>query len=110
MGIFEILFKKTQKEGKILQQSKQQEKTSVLTDEWEAIPEYIVAPPEEYELISVIATAIAADDQSDSQFIIKSIKQKNPEVVLTSVIATSIMAGEFQQSQFIVKNIKKRSI
>lgn len=109
MRIFERLFKKTQKEGELLQQSKQQEKTSVLTDEWEAVPEYILAPQEDYDLVSVIATAIAADDRPDSQFIIKSIKQKNPEVVLTSVIAASIMAGEFQQSQVIVKNIKKRS-
>ncbi len=65
-------------------------------------------PPEDYDLVSVIATAIAAGDRPDSQFIIKSIKQKNPEVILTSVIAASIMAGESQQSQFIVKNIKEK--
>ena len=32
--------------------------------------------PEDYDLVSVIATAIAAGDRPDSQFIIKSIKQK----------------------------------
>ena len=109
MGIFERLFKKTQKEEEIVQPSNQQEKQRMLTDEWEAVPEYIPVPPEDYDLVSVIATAIAAGDRPDSQFIIKSIKQKNPEVVLTSVIAASFMAGVSQQSQFIVKNIKKRS-
>lgn len=38
MGIFEILFKKTQKEEKFIQPSNQQEKHRVLTDEWEAVP------------------------------------------------------------------------
>lgn len=109
MGIFERLFRKKQREEEIGRQSHQQEKPIVLTNEWEAVPEYRPIPHEDYDLVSVIATAIAADDRPDSQFIIKSIKQKNPEVVLTSVIAASIMAGESQQSQFIIKNIKKRS-
>ncbi len=45
MGIFERLFKKTQKEEKIDQPSNQQEKQRVLTDEWEAVPEYIPGSP-----------------------------------------------------------------
>ena len=35
---------KTQKEEKIDQPSNQQEKQRMLTDEWEAVPEYIPVP------------------------------------------------------------------
>ncbi len=107
MGIFKRLFKKAQKEESV--QPIEQQKEQVLNEKWEAIPEYIPVLPDDYELVSVLTTAIAAGERPDSQFIIKSIKQKNPEVILTSVIAASIAAGESKQSQLIVKNIKKRS-
>ena len=45
---------------------------------WKAVPAYIEASEEEYQLVSLIATAIAADDQPKSQFVVKKVMQRNP--------------------------------
>lgn len=77
-------------------------------DEWEAIPAYIAADPADYQLVSVIATAIAAGDRPDSQFVVKNIYQANPEAKEVSLIAASLAAGALEDSQFVVKRIHKK--
>lgn len=101
MGFFQRLFGKSQ-----------DEKSSAVTtpikndlDEWQALSGYIPASQEDYELVSVIATAIAAGDRPESQFVVKRILQRNPEALTVSLIASSIAAGDYPDSQFAVKSI-----
>lgn len=77
-------------------------------NEWEPVPAYIEAEPTDYELVSIIATAIAAGDRPDSQFVVKKIYQRNPEARLVSVIAASLVAGALDDSQFVVKSIQQK--
>ncbi|WP_161978906.1 hypothetical protein [Streptococcus sp. S784/96/1] len=74
-------------------------------DGWEPILGFIPADKEDYELVSVIATAIAAGDYPDSQFKITRIMQRNPEALTVSLIASSIAAGDYPDSQLTVKSI-----
>lgn len=77
-------------------------------NEWEPVPAYIEAEPADYELVSVIATAIAAGDRPDSQFVVKKIYQRNPEARAVSLIAASLAAGALDDSQFVVKSIHQK--
>lgn len=103
MGWFKSLFRKKQEtpepRGTVSSKS---------SDEWEDVPAYIDADPADYELVSVIATAIAAGDQPDSQFVVKKIYQRNPEAKEVSLIAASLAAGALTDSQFVVRRIRKR--
>ncbi|OJG15888.1 hypothetical protein RU96_GL001865 [Enterococcus canintestini] len=72
------------------------------------VPAYIETDAKNYELVSVIAAAIMAGEQTDSQFVVKKILERNPEAQLVSVIAASIAAGEQADSQMIVKKIIKK--
>ena len=75
---------------------------------WEEIPLYIPLLPEEYGLVPIIATAIAAGDRPERKFTIKKILQHNPEANLVSIIASSIAAENYPESKFTVKKILKR--
>ena len=77
---------------------------------WKAVPAYIEASEEEYQLVSLIATAIAAGDQPKSQFVVKKVMQRNPEAKLVSIIASSLAAGLNEKSQFVIRRINKISI
>ncbi|CZR10006.1 hypothetical protein [Trichococcus ilyis] len=71
------------------------------------IPAFIPTDPNEYELVSVIATAIAAGDHPKSQFVVKNIMKRNPEAHLVSLISASIAAGAMPESKFVVKKISQ---
>lgn len=71
------------------------------------IPAFIPTDPNEYELVSVIATAIAAGDHPKSQFVVKNIMKRNPEAHLVSLISASIAAGTMPESKFVVKKISQ---
>lgn len=77
-------------------------------DSWEEVPFYIPNDDGENELVSVIATAIAAADQPKSQFTVKRIMKKNPEAQLVTLIATSILAGDAPETQVRVKKIYQK--
>lgn len=106
MGLFERLFNK--------------EKTEIKTDEaplsptieaqneWQEVAGYIPVESGEYQFVSLIATAIAAGDQPESEFIIKRISKRNPEAQLVSVIATSIASADHTESQFVIRSIKEK--
>ena len=76
--------------------------------EYENIPGFIETDQSEYELVSVVASAVAAGDNPDSTFTIKKILKRNPEVTLVSAIALSLAAGDSPDSQFTIQSIKKR--
>lgn len=78
------------------------------TDKWEEVPAFIAASPDDYEKVSVIATAIASGDNPESQFTVKQILQRNPEAKDVAIIATSVAAGASDNSLMVVKNIKKK--
>ena len=71
------------------------------------IPAFIPTDPNEYELVSVIATAIAAGDHPKSQFVVKNIMKRNPEAHLVSLISASLAAGTMPESKFIVRKISQ---
>ncbi|BCA86731.1 hypothetical protein EsVE80_22540 [Enterococcus saigonensis] len=75
---------------------------------WQEVPAYIETDSKNYELVSVIASAIMAGDKSDSQFVVKRILERNPEAELVSIISASIAAGEQEDSQLTVKKIMKK--
>nr|WP_319216557.1 hypothetical protein [uncultured Trichococcus sp.] len=71
------------------------------------IPAFIPTDPNEYELVSVIATAIAAGDHPKSQFVVKNIMKRNPEAHLVSLISASLAAGTMPESKFVVRKISQ---
>ena len=108
MGIFARLFKKEETHLEVPQSTSEIIDELYVEDEWKAVPAYIDANAEDYELVSLIATAIATGDQPESQFVVKKILQRNPEAKLVSIIATSIAAGGNEKSQFVVQKISKK--
>ncbi|BAO07347.1 MULTISPECIES: hypothetical protein [Enterococcus] len=72
------------------------------------VPAYIDAAPADIQLVSVVAASLAAEYDPESRFIIKKIKQRNPEAILVSLIATGVAAGVNPNSQFIIRKIAKK--
>lgn len=105
MGFFKRLFKGSQPVEK-----EQEQVTSPPSEseEWTALPGYLPASPDDYERVSVIATAIAAGDRPDSQFVVKRILQRNPEAVTVSLIASSLVSVDQPDSQLLVKHIYRK--
>lgn len=101
MGFFQRLFGRSREpeEGHVVTP------VSNKLDGWDPVPGFIPANKEDYELVSVIATAIAAGDYPDSQFKVTRIMQRNPEALTVSLIASSIAAGDYPDSQLAVKSI-----
>lgn len=108
MGLLDWLFGKKIPETAREMPVPSQKQPEVTAEEWEEVPFYLANEDGQDELVSVIATAIAAADRPESQFVVTSIKQKNPEAELVSVIASSIAAGDQPESQLRVKRILKR--
>ena len=73
----------------------------------EEVATYIAAEATEYEFVSVIATAFAASEQADSQFVVRRILKRNPEAELITLIAASIAAGDEFASRFVIKRISR---
>lgn len=74
-------------------------------DGWVPMKKYLPVSEEEKELVSVIATAIAAGDRPDSQFRVKDIQVRNREYVEVALIASAIAAGQGQNVELSVKSI-----
>lgn len=113
MGWFKNLFNKKQetletKTAHLSESDSASSQADTILDEWKPVPAYIEADPADYELVSVIATAIAAGDRPDSQFVVKTIYQRNPEAKTVSLIAASLAAGALEDSRFVVKRIHQK--
>lgn len=76
-------------------------------DRWKNIPPYI--EEREYQLASLVASAIAASD-SNSDFVVKRVRKRNPEAQLVSIIATIVATGEQPESVFRVTSIKEEKL
>lgn len=70
-----------------------------------AVPAFLPADPEEYQLVSLIATAIAAGDQPTTKFVVKNIQKRNPEAKKVALIATSLAAFDRPEKRYQVKSI-----
>lgn len=105
MGLFQKLFRRDVDDSKdhLIKEKEIKEESS-----WEQLPAYIDADPADFQLVSLIASSIAAGDYPESQFVVKRILQRNPEVVNLSLIATSIASGDAPDSQFNVKAIYQK--
>lgn len=112
MNLIKRLFTKEQnKEENVFENNLNSQKISEKeSDGWEAIPTFIEMNPKDYERISVIATAIAAGDRPDSQFVIKRILQRNPEARTVAIISASLVSELADDSQLFVKSIAKKKI
>lgn len=107
MGIFQRLFGKASKAEPISAEEPDSIESSTDSD-WEQLPVFIPAAPQDVERVSIIATAIAAGDRPNSKFLVKRVLQRNPEVKTISIIAASIAAGTKTDSQLSIKNIYKK--
>lgn len=111
MGLFQRLFGKKNTMPEISEEQPSVLKQPVIEEElsgWVEVPFYVDAPDVEKELVTVIATAIAAGDQPTSEFRVKKIQAKNPEAQLVSLIAAGIAAGDQPETRLAVKKIYKR--
>ncbi|WP_207696803.1 hypothetical protein DOK67_0003141 [Enterococcus sp. DIV0212c] len=108
MGLFERLFNKEKTEIK----TDKRPLSPIIeeTNEWQEIAGYIPVESTEYQFVSLIASAIAAGDQPESEFVVKRISKRNPEAQLVSVIATSIASADHTESQFVIQSIKEKKI
>ncbi|MGX7243658.1 hypothetical protein ACWOC1_02285 [Enterococcus quebecensis] len=106
MGLFEWLFNKdkTEVEANKLPLSS----TVKEINKWREIDGYISVESEEYLVVSSIATAIAAGDRPESEFVVKRILKRNPEVQLVSAIVTSIASTDHTTSKFVIQSIKEK--
>lgn len=77
-------------------------------EQWEPIPEFIEADQKDYELVSVIATAIAAGEHPERHFVVKKILQRNPEARTVAIIAASLAAEMQDDSRLIVRKIARK--
>ena len=109
MGIFTRFFNKLQDPIEKNNDSKKDKAANSFQSEWEPISAFIPADEVDYQTVSLIATAIAAEDHPNRQFVVKKILQRNPESLRVSLIAASIAAGESTDCQLTVKRIYKRN-
>lgn len=99
MGLLDIFFRRKQEPTVI---------AVAAESEWEEVAAFEAADAGEYELISIITTAIAAGEHPDSRFVVKRILKRNPEVSLVALIAASVAAGNGMESRFSIKKISKK--
>jgi hypothetical protein len=62
---------------------------------------------EEKELVSVIASAIAAGDHPDSKIRVKNVMAVDAEKEIVAVIAAALAAEDYPNSHFHLKSIKR---
>lgn len=106
MGILQLLFGKNKVDIEVKSPA-----TTIVNqeqDDWELLPGYIPAEPEDTRLVTLIASSIATGDQPESEFRVKKIWQRNPEVVTVSLIATSIASIDRPDSQLVVKSVYRK--
>lgn len=109
MGLFKSLFKKEQHtQDTEINESVIQREADNLEKRWIDIPAYIPAEPN--QLVSIVATAIAAGEFPESRFVIKKIAKRNPEAKEVAIIAASIAAELSEESQLVVKRISKQNL
>lgn len=78
--------------------------------EWDEIDPYLPVDPEKHRVACIIAAAIAAGDQSESELVVRRISMANPEYQRVAVIATALGAGALDKSSFTVKRIYKKKV
>lgn len=100
MGLFDIFFRRKEEPAVI---------AAVAESKWQEVAAFEAADTDDYELVSILATAIAAGEHPDSRFVVKRILKRNPEVSLVVLIAASIAAGNGLDSRFSVKKISKKA-
>lgn len=83
-----FFFRKQKKE------SVEEHRSVSLSDEprqqWLDLPLHVQASPAEEQLLSIIVTAIAAGNSIKSQFEIKKVWVRNPEIIQVSTIAAAL--------------------
>lgn len=109
MGLLANLFKKKSTNDDVnLITHEEPDKRSV-SDEWKAVPGFIPTSPDEYVKVSLIASSIAIGDYPNSEFIVKKIYKRNPEVQTVSIIAASLASDYVgDDRQVRVTNIYKK--
>ena len=109
MGLFKSLFKKEQHtQDTEINESVIQREADNLEKRWIDIPAYILAEPKEYQLVSIVATAIAGEFP-ESRFVIKNRKTKSRSK-RSCHYCTSIAAELSEESQLVVKRISKQNL
>lgn len=110
MGIFTRFFNKSQEVIEKNNATEKKKAANSFQSEWEREPisAFIPADEVDYQTVSLIATAIAAEDHPNSRFAVKKILQRNPESLRVSLIAASIAAGESTDCQLTVKRIYQK--
>ncbi len=79
---------------------------------WIDIPDiYSLLSQKEYQLVSIVATAIATGEFPESRFVIKKIAKRNPEAKRSCHYCEPSIAAELsEESQLVVKRISKQNL
>ncbi|MTD41981.1 hypothetical protein GIX45_25835 [Erwinia sp. CPCC 100877] len=107
MFLFNFLKKEKERPNDVVSANERQEAAE---GKWQEVPAYIETTSDNYQLVSVIATAIAAGDRPESQFVVKRILERNPEAKLVSLISASTAAIDYQKSRLVVKKMQKKIV
>ena len=68
---------------------------------------FVPVSEEEKELVSVIASAIAAGDHPDSKISVKNVMAVDTEKEIVAVIAAALAAEDYPNSHFHLKSIER---
>ncbi|EOT38492.1 hypothetical protein [Enterococcus columbae] len=108
MRLLQWLFKKTDDSKNKVDDSNKDVLSSVGEASWQELDGYIPAQSQEYQIVSLIASAIATGDNPERQFVVKKILKRNPEVLQVSLIASSLVQTTDPNAQVIIKKISKK--
>jgi hypothetical protein len=78
--------------------------------EWVDVPPFLdLEPGEERTLVSVIASAIAAGDNPNTDVEIRRVARENPEYRRVSLIAAAIAAGDRPDASFTCVSVRRHT-
>lgn len=77
-------------------------------DGWELVLANVATTPAQRVIPSIVATAIAAAERPDSEFVVRRVEVANPEARRVAIIATAIAAGDKPESEFVVRRVLRK--
>lgn len=77
-------------------------------EEWEVVPAFVPASPEDRAIPSVVALAVAAGDQPSSEFSVRSVEVANEEARVVGAIALAVAAGDAPTSEFVIRRVLRK--
>ncbi|RBR27895.1 hypothetical protein [Enterococcus cecorum] len=108
MKLLQLLLKKTNNHNDARAECEDNVLLNGSGDSWQKLPGYIPADKQEHQIVSLIASVIAAGDKPYSQFVVKNIMKRNSELLQVSLIASSLIQTTDPDVQIKIKKICKK--